>query len=176
MASVWPLLLRCSVRTVTLPSPVAPASASRFEEFDGIPVGIEELYLLAAGTADDVAAKSEAGFGEFGCSRREIIDSQHQPVPSPWLLRLAVREIARTRAAGSAEKEIEAVAGDGGESRAGLMLQSKTEMRRVKGDRSCEVTRLIANAVHVKTSGHAIEDSARVCTRTRLCASAGVGC
>lgn len=69
---------------------------SRFEELDGIAVWIQQLNLLAARTADDVAAKTEAGFGERGGSRRQVIDSQDQPVPPAWLLRLAVRQIART--------------------------------------------------------------------------------
>jgi hypothetical protein len=67
------------------------------EEFDRIAVGIQNLDLLSTGSADDGVPKRNAAIVQNGDGAFQIIDGQHQSIPSAGFLLLAVWKRTRTR-------------------------------------------------------------------------------
>ena len=62
----------------------------RLEEFDWVSIGIEQLDLLTAGTSDDVASEGDTRPAKCGDDRCEIVDGEHQSIPTARLLLLTV--------------------------------------------------------------------------------------
>jgi len=76
------------------------------KQLDRIPIGIEELDLLAARSGDDVASKADAVLAQRRDDGREIVDSKDEAIPSPGLLP-SIRQRAGAGAAGTAQEHVE---------------------------------------------------------------------
>ena len=76
------------------------------KQLDRIPIGIEELDLLAARSGDDVASKADAVLAQRRDDGREIVDSKDEAIPAPGLLR-SIRQRPGAGAAWTAQEHIE---------------------------------------------------------------------
>src|SRR6185295_12382345 len=155
----------CPTAADTAASPAAPVSHSRrfmkediprsgdltpgsllrrFVQLDGIPVGIFELDLPAAGTREDLVPKPDARGLERGHGGIETVDVEDDPVRSPGFLPAAVGQRLRAGALRAAQKEMKIPAGDGRD-RARPLRQLEADRSGVEGDGSIQILDQIAD-------------------------------
>jgi hypothetical protein len=64
---------------------------SWLEQFDRVPVWIEQLNLFAARTGDNIAPKLHAAVLHNSDHRRQACHREHDPIPSTGFLLLTIR-------------------------------------------------------------------------------------
>jgi hypothetical protein len=132
--------------------------------FDWVPVWIEQLNLLAAGAGDNIAAKLQAPVLHGGDHRRQVLHRYHEAIPSTRFWLLAIWQRASAGTAWTAQKHVSAAARHVCEGSALLMLQLETELLRVELDGAVQVARLIPDSVNSKRRhGHAASSNGLSC-------------
>jgi hypothetical protein len=99
----------------------------RLEQFEGIPVRIFDLDLTAPWTNLHLVAERHPGLLQAADARRKIDHPQHDAVPPTWCSMVAVRQRARARCSGTAQKDICIAQRNVGKRRKLLVLQCKTQ-------------------------------------------------
>jgi RNA polymerase sigma-70 factor (ECF subfamily) len=122
-------------------------SASRFEEFDRVPVRVLDLNLAATGPRFHLVAKPSGGLFQFRNESRQIADLQHDTIPAARFLLLAIRHGPRSGGTRTAEQNLRVTQRDACECRELLMLQLEPEVLRIERDRSSDIRYLISNAM-----------------------------
>lgn len=89
------------------PHQIVPSGTwRRLEQLDRILIRVQQLHLLSAWPADDVAAETDAVLPECGHDGSEILNGQDESIPTAGLLR-PIRERTRSRASRPAQQHIE---------------------------------------------------------------------
>jgi hypothetical protein len=127
------------------------------EQFDWIPVWIEQLNLFAARAHDYIAPKLQAPILHVCDDGRKLIHGQHEAIPSAWFLLLAVWQGAGPGTLRATEKHVSTAARHLRECGPLLMLQLEMQVLRVKRHGAVHVPRLVPNSVNSKRShGHVL--------------------
>jgi hypothetical protein len=104
-----------------------------------------DLDLGSARARLDVVAEHGADLPQRIDAGAEVVDVQHDPVPSAGRLLSAVRQRAGTRAPWTAEDEAKRTASHRGERGPALVFELEAEMLRVEPDRTIDIGVLIPN-------------------------------
>src|SRR5215218_435626 len=136
------------------PGRAARSSPGGLEQLDHVAGGVLQQDLGATGSGDDVVAEPAAGGAQPLDLAGQVVHLQVQAVPAAGDGPGAVGHGAAAGAGGAAEKEPHAVAADGGERRAGVLLEGEAEVGGVEGDGVGDVVDHVADADRGGGWGH----------------------
>jgi hypothetical protein len=144
----WLRLPAGTTDTPAIPPDSASGAPRRFEELDRIAIRIEDLNLRPTRPGDDVVAQLHTLLSQIRYDVGQVIDSQHQPVPSARLLLFPARERPRAGALGTTQQQVRATERHRRKRLPLLMLQREAKHVRVERDGTRHVPRLVPHAMH----------------------------
>src|SRR4051812_8305774 len=121
----------------------AEQSGRRLVQLDRIAVRVGDLHLFAPRTDGDVGAQRHARPAQTINPSLEVVDIEHDPVPTAGHLLLAVHR-SGPRAGRSAQNEIQSPTRDDRDG-SGALLEAEGELAGVELDPAIEISHLIAH-------------------------------
>ena len=108
---------------------------------------------VAAGAGLELVPEGDARIFQLGDPGLEVIDFQHEPVPSAGLLRAPVGHGARSGSPGTAQYGSQAAQGHAGERRRRLALHLESQPLRVEREGTFDVLDLVPDPRESQRSG-----------------------
>src|ERR1044072_928086 len=109
-----------------------------------------QLNLAAGRTGFDFIPKAQSGVLHFLDRRHQIINAQHESIPSAGFLFTPIRQRSRPRTTGAAQKNLKSAKRYARKHRTRLVLQLKPEMLCVELDRALNILNLISDSPNVE--------------------------